>query len=132
MRIALIAAGLALAVALPAQAQAPDVAQGRAPPQRPLTEGQSVALGRALAQRNCSQCHAVGRTGASPNPTAPPFRELYQRGDVELLGEGAAENILTRHPAMPEFRFQPHELVAIVRYLRSIQARRDVRWGPGG
>jgi cytochrome c len=50
---------------------------------------------------------------------------------VEMLGQGGAEGILTRHPAMPEFRFQPHELVAIVRYLRSIQSRRDVRWAPG-
>lgn len=118
---ALLVAALA---ALPAQAQT------QAPPQRPLTEGQSVALGRALVHRNCAVCHAVGATGDSPSPTAPPFRELYQRGDVEMLGEGAAQTILTRHPAMPEFRFQPHELVAIVRYLRSIQSRRDARWTP--
>ncbi|HEY0646519.1 cytochrome c [Phenylobacterium sp.] len=124
--VALIVAGLACAVALPAPASA----QVQAPPQRPLTEGQSVALGRALVQRNCAMCHAVGRAGASPSPEAPPFRELHQRGDVEMLGEGGAKGILTRHPAMPEFRFQPHELVAIVRYLRSIQSRRDVRWAP--
>lgn len=120
--VVLLAAALGC-VTVPAAAQTQ-------PPQRPLTEGQSVALGRALVQRNCSQCHAVGRAGASPSPTAPPFRELHQRGDVEMLGEGAAQNILTRHPSMPEFRFQPHELVAIVRYLRSIQSRRDVRWAP--
>lgn len=124
----LAAIAFACGVAVPALAQ-PQV-QPQTPPQRPLTEGQSVALGRALAHRNCSQCHAIGRTGVSPSPTAPPFRELYQRGDVEQLGEGAAQGILTRHPAMPEFRFQPHELVALVRYLRSIQARRDVNWTP--
>jgi len=130
MRIlAAIVAAFACGVAFPALAQ-PQV-QPQTPPARPLTEGQSVALGRALAQRNCSQCHAIGPAGASPTPTAPPFRELYQRGDVEQLGEGAAQGILTRHPAMPEFRFQPHELVALVRYLRSIQARRDVTWTPG-
>lgn len=118
------------ACALGAPASAQPQVQPQTPPQRPLTEGQSVALGRALAQRNCSQCHAVGRSGDSPSPAAPPFRELYQRGDVEMLGEGSAQGILTGHPAMPEFRFQPHELVALVRYLRSIQARRDVRWTP--
>lgn len=126
MRIVLIAAALACAAALPAPASAQD----QAPPQKPLTEGQSVALGRAIAHRNCAVCHAVGATGDSPSPAAPPFRELYQRGDVEMLGEGNAQNILTRHPAMPEFRFQPHELVAIVRYLRSIQSRRETRWAP--
>ena len=111
----LLIAGL---VALPALAQTPT-------PARPLTEGQSIELGRQLAQRNCSQCHAIGPVGDSANPQAPPFRELYQRGDVEMLGEGTAQGILTRHTAMPEFRFEPHELVALVRYLRSVQARRE-------
>lgn len=110
-------AGLAM-VGLLAGAPAPA-------PSQPLNQDESVALGQALAQRNCSQCHAVGRTGASPNPQAPPFRELYQRGDVQQLGEGGAQQLLTGHPAMPEFRFEPYELVAIVRYLRSIQSRQD-------
>lgn len=107
-------------------------AQVQAPPQKPLTEGQSVALGRALAHRNCAMCHAVAIEGASPNPQAPPFRDLHQRGDVEMLGEGLAQGILTGHPAMPEFRFQPHEVVALVRYLRSVQSKRKIGLGLGG
>lgn len=117
----LLIAGL---VGLPVLLLGPALAQTPAP-LRPLTEGQAIELGRQLAQRNCSQCHAIGVTGDSPSPQAPPFRELYQRGDVEMLGEGTAQGILTRHTAMPEFRFAPHELVALVRYLRSVQARRE-------
>lgn len=86
-----------------------------------MSEQESIALGRSLAARNCGMCHALDRTGPSPNPQAPPFRTLNERFDVDLLGEGLATGILTRHPAMPEFRFEPYEVVAIVRYLRSVQ-----------
>ena len=40
-----------------------------------LSEAQSIALGRALAVRNCGMCHAVERTGApSRHPRPPPGR----------------------------------------------------------
>jgi len=32
--------------------------------------------GRTLAERMCAQCHAIGRTGASPHVGAPAFRAL--------------------------------------------------------
>ena len=89
------------------------------------TDAQSLALGRALVQRHCGMCHAIGRVGDSPNPQAPPFRYLSQRMDVESLGEGLAQGILTQHPAMPEFRFAPNEVVGIVRYLKSVQAKQQ-------
>lgn len=90
------------------------------------TEAQSIALGKALVARNCGMCHAVGRTRMSANPQAPPLRDLHRRMDVEMLGEGLAQGILTGHPAMPEFRFEPNEVIGIVRYLRSIQSRESV------
>lgn len=113
---------LLTAVVLGAWAIAPGV--GATPPA--LSEEQSIALGRSLAARNCGMCHALGQTGASRNPQAPPFRALGERLDVDQLGEGLATGILTRHPAMPEFRFEPHEVVAIVRYLRSVQATQRI------
>lgn len=91
------------------------------------SESEAGALGQRLVERNCAMCHAVGRTGTSPNAAAPAFRDLHRRMDVEMLGEGLAQGILTDHPAMPEFRFSPNEVVAIVRYLRSIQERQTVR-----
>ena len=86
----------------------------------------SIAKGRALVERNCGMCHAVGAQGDSPLPKAPRFRDLNDRLDMENLGEGLAQGILTSHPAMPEFRFQPQEVVSIVLYLKSIQNRRSV------
>jgi mono/diheme cytochrome c family protein len=82
-----------------------------------------AARGRLLVERNCGMCHATGPSGPSREPQAPPFRELHERYDMEALGEALAEGILTAHPAMPEFRFQPDEVAAIIRYLKSIQAK---------
>jgi len=104
----------ALLMATPVSAQA-------SPPA--MKPAEAIALGSRLAERNCGMCHAIGRRDLSPSPTAPPFRALNQRFDVEQLGEGLATGILTGHPAMPEFRFEPYEVVAIVRYLRSVQTK---------
>lgn len=109
-----LAAAVALLFATSAAAQA-------TPPL--LSEKESIALGKRLASRNCGMCHGTGRSGVSPDPNAPAFSRLNQRFDVEQLGEGLATGILTGHPAMPEFRFEPYEVVAIVRYLRSVQVK---------
>ena len=71
---------------------------------------------------NCARCHAVGRTGASPHPAAPPFRMLSRKYKVEGLAEALAEGFYTGHPDMPEFHFfEPEEVGAIIEYLQSIQ-----------
>jgi len=82
-----------------------------------------VERGEALVSRHCGGCHAVGRQGASPEPAAPPFRDLHKRYDPELLAEALAEGLLTGHPLMPEFRFAPTDVRAIIDYLQSIQTK---------
>jgi mono/diheme cytochrome c family protein len=77
--------------------------------------------GEQLVTRDCSRCHAVGRTGASQHPQAPPFRTLGQRYPVESLEEALAEGIISGHPDMPEFRFAGEDVGAIISYLKSIQ-----------
>ncbi|OHB28839.1 MAG: hypothetical protein A2790_20575 [Phenylobacterium sp. RIFCSPHIGHO2_01_FULL_69_31] len=104
----LLAASAALAAAAPPA------------PSEPSPE----ARGEALVQLHCGGCHAVGREGASREPAAPPFRELNARYDPEMLSEALAEGILTGHPLMPEFRFAPDDVRAIILYLQSIQTRR--------
>lgn len=81
-----------------------------------------TARGHLLAQRYCAGCHAVNRTGASPNAAAPAFRDLNQRYRIDDLGEALAEGILTGHPAMPQFKFQPRDITAVLAYLKAIQA----------
>ena len=79
--------------------------------------------GEALLGRHCAMCHAIGRSGTSPHHAAPPFRILGQRYPLESLEEALGEGLLTGHPDMPEFKFEPHQIGAIIRYLQSIQER---------
>ena len=79
--------------------------------------------GEALLITNCARCHAVGRSGVSPHPQAPPFRTLSRKFKVEGLAEALAEGISTGHPDMPEFVFEADEVGAIIDYLKSIQQR---------
>jgi mono/diheme cytochrome c family protein len=80
--------------------------------------------GRRIAETRCASCHEIGEHGASRMPEAPPFRTLSERYPVTALEEAFAEGILVGHPAMPEFRFEPHEIDAIIAYLQSVQTRR--------
>lgn len=79
---------------------------------------------KAMLENLCGRCHAVGKTGRSPNPLAPPFRhfgeKLYDTDMVQRLQDG----LTTIHQDMPTFRFNRHEAAAAVNYLRSIQKSR--------
>ena len=79
--------------------------------------------GEVLVRDHCSRCHAIGKEGDSPHPEAPPFRTLSSKYPIEDLAESLAEGIVSGHPDMPIFVFSPHEVDAIIDYLKSIQAR---------
>ncbi|MBB4371639.1 mono/diheme cytochrome c family protein [Bradyrhizobium sp. cir1] len=101
---------LAVAVLWSTVSQALDVEQRRA---------------EALLQRMCARCHAVGRTGASPNELAPAFRhlgenKLYDPDFTQRLQEGYS----SIHRAMPTARFGRDDAEAVVSYLRAIQEPR--------
>jgi hypothetical protein len=81
--------------------------------------------GKALLEELCGRCHAVGKTGRSPNVDAPPFRtfgddKLYDNDFAQRLQEG----LTTIHPDMPTFRFSRPDAEAAVNYLKAIQASR--------
>jgi cytochrome c len=77
--------------------------------------------GLVIVRTNCSHCHAIGKMGDSPLPIAPPFRTLHERYPVEDLQEPLAEGIITGHPTMPEFRFDPGQVGDVIAYLKSLE-----------
>ena len=77
--------------------------------------------GLVIVRTNCSRCHAIGKVGDSPLPIAPPFRTLHERYPVDDLQEPLAEGIVTGHPTMPEFRFDPGQVGDIIAYLKSLE-----------
>lgn len=84
-----------------------------------------IAHGRAIAQANCSRCHAIGVTGTSPNAAAPPFRTLTRKYPLQNLEEALAEGIVVGHEGsdMPRFQFAPTQIAALLAYLGSIQRK---------
>lgn len=80
-----------------------------------------AAQGRAFAEKNCANCHAIGREGESKLPIAPPFRTLHSKYPVENLEEALAEGIVTAHPAMPVFQLEPPQISALIEYLETLK-----------
>jgi mono/diheme cytochrome c family protein len=76
-----------------------------------------IAKGQAIAQARCGRCHATGLNDASTNPGAPAFRSIADRYPVESLAEALAEGIMTGHPDMPQFVFEPTEISDFLTYL---------------
>jgi mono/diheme cytochrome c family protein len=79
---------------------------------------------QALLKEFCGRCHAIGNTGQSPHPYAPPFRDL---GENMLYDEGFSQRLQNGlssiHPDMPTFRFSQRDAGAVIEYLRAIQSR---------
>ena len=81
----------------------------------------AIIAGHDLLRRNCARCHAIDASSSSPEPKAPPFREVVTRYDPSALEEALAEGIVTGHDKMPEFVFEPEQIAAIIAYLGSLK-----------
>lgn len=92
-----------------------------------MTHGQAVAQddevarGQALVTKLCGECHATGRTGASPHAGAPTFRQFDDHTDLDEFMDRLRTGLESTHPDMPSFRFSRDDARAAVAYLRSIQ-----------
>lgn len=80
----------------------------------------TAAMGRTIIKTNCARCHAIGKHDTSHHEKAPPFRLIVTRYPPDDLSEALAEGIMSGHPDMPEFVFQPAEIEAIVAYLGTL------------
>lgn len=87
----------------------------------PKSGDSAIVAGHDLLRRNCARCHAIDATSSSPEPKAPPFREVVRLYDPSALEEALAEGIVTGHDKMPEFVFEPEQIAAIVAYLGTLK-----------
>lgn len=78
------------------------------------------AQGRALADRLCSQCHAVELVDASQHPEAPPLRDLFKRYAVEDLRRAFANGVHVGHSDMPTFRLGEGDVDRLLIYLQTL------------
>lgn len=82
-----------------------------------------VAAGKALVERHCATCHAVGASGASPLAKAPPFRTLHARHPMQSLREPLTRGIAAPHDEMPKFRLPDGDIDKVLAYVNSLAPR---------
>jgi cytochrome c len=95
----------------------------RSPAEDASMQAALVEDGLAVAEANCSSCHAIGAVGESPNRKAPIFRALLARYSPDMLEAELADGIRVTHEPMPQFQFKPEAAAALVAYLRTVQTR---------
>jgi tetratricopeptide (TPR) repeat protein len=79
-----------------------------------------IAHGKELAQKNCAWCHAVDKTGESPNPRAPRWRDMAGRHPIMALREPLSRGIARPHDEMPKFELSDAEVDTIIAYINSL------------
>ena len=75
--------------------------------------------GAAYAQQVCAKCHAIDRTGSSPELTAPPFKDVANT-------PGMTETALTvwlrtSHPTMSNIIVEPADMDNVIAYILSLK-----------
>ena len=84
------------------------------------SETDRAKAGAALVTQHCSRCHAVAADDRSSHKDAPPFRTFAAKWPLENLEEALAEGIVTGHPDMPTFVFEPAEIDVVIEYLHAL------------
>lgn len=81
---------------------------------------EQAADGQRIAQRECASCHSVDRTSVSPNPSAPPLREVLAMNDPDFLAYRFIDAMRVGHDEMPLFDFDVRSADALIAYIKSI------------
>lgn len=76
--------------------------------------------GRNRAEVNCAPCHAVGLKEASPNPDAPPFRDIQKRYPMLTLRDPVSRGLAWPHKDMPRFNFTGEEIDGLIAFIGSL------------
>jgi mono/diheme cytochrome c family protein len=89
----------------------------------------SAARGRVFATNNCAACHAIAGRGPSPNPDAPPFRNVAQRYKTVRLDWELESITEVGHYRMPPRAMSAAAIIDVVAYIRGLDPPREQRQG---
>lgn len=83
-----------------------------------------IREGQDLAEKNCSNCHAIGAQGRSVNSNAPEFRNLSRRHTLLALREPITRGIAAPHDEMPQYLLSDEQIDTIVAYINGLSTKR--------
>lgn len=115
-------------VAAPQPAQTPQTSppaarlpEGNPPPPSELSRDvPAITRGKALADANCTRCHATQAGQTSSHPSAPSFATLFTSYPPDYIAEAFAEGVFVGHGDMPAFEFSPEQINDLVAYLKTL------------
>lgn len=89
----------------------------------PAADRESVFRGKRNAEINCGPCHAVARSDESPNPEAPPLRDLWTRPSFATLRSDMTGPLFQSHAVMPDFEPTIEQAADLMNYIEGMQNR---------
>ena len=94
---------------------------GMASPAQPQTA--DPAAGEAYAEKVCAQCHAIHRSGLSPELTAPPFKDVAKTPG--MTDTALRVWLSTSHPTMPNIVVEPQDMDNVIAYILSLEEQQQ-------
>ena len=82
-----------------------------------------ASLGMLIARDKCSSCHETFLDLESPNPDAPPFREIVNRPGMTRDALAGWLRDGHNYPVEMGFHLEPHQVDSLVAYM--IRSRQD-------
>ena len=81
--------------------------------------GPLVARGRQISEGRCGRCHAIDKTGESPQRDVVPFRDLPARYPIQMLMEVSSTGVIAGHDEMPMTALGRDDVDALLAFIDS-------------
>ncbi len=75
--------------------------------------------GAAYAEQYCAKCHAIADEGASPEHTAPRFKDVANTSG--MTATALRVWLQSSHPTMPNIILEQNDLSNVVAYILSLK-----------
>jgi len=86
---------------------------------RRTQEAGEPQAGAAYAKQYCAKCHAITNEDASPEHTAPRFKDVANTSG--MTATALTVWLQTSHPTMPNIILEPNDMSNVVAYILSLK-----------
>lgn len=89
-----------------------------------LAQSSPTERGAGILNDKCGRCHTLARSGPSPLPAAPPFRDVYDRFAPRDLRAMLLQGMVSRHREMPQVELTEQDADAVMAFLYDLATGR--------